>query len=165
MANVPPSRTRKDTLSLEIDKLLKQLPGGDPMLRGDPEPAPAPHPRPTGSAMGGAGATRPLAPVPSIRAQRLGAWLRALLAVGFGAAVSQWPYARDCGSTLYIYMGVIAVVQITGAWAAIWSWRVRVAAAHLLALVVIFWGIVLAAEQILPRIGYAARSAAWSCVR
>jgi hypothetical protein len=35
--------------------------------------------------------------------------------------------------------------------------------AHILALVILFWGIVLAAEQVLARIGYAAERASWRC--
>ena len=38
------------------------------------------------------------------------------------------------------------------------------AIAHLVSLIALFWGIVLAAEQILPRVGYAASEAVWRCV-
>jgi hypothetical protein len=34
---------------------------------------------------------------------------------------------------------------------------------HVLSLMLVFWGIVLTAEQLLPRIGYAAESATWRC--
>ena len=34
---------------------------------------------------------------------------------------------------------------------------------NVISVVVFFWGVVLAAEQILPRIGYAALPAIWSC--
>ncbi len=43
------------------------------------------------------------------------------------------------------------------------SWKLRNAAAHILSLILFFWGIVLAAEQVLPRIGYAAERASWRC--
>ena len=46
-----------------------------------------------------------------------------------------------------------------GAWEAAWiafvSWRLRRGVAHVLGLILFFWGTVLAAEQLLPRIGYA----------
>jgi hypothetical protein len=83
--------------------------------------------------------------------------------VAVGAAVSQWPYARECGWMLYLYLGVIAAVLVAGGWGTVWAWRVRVAGAHVLSLMVVFWGIVLAAEVILPRVGYAAERAAWQC--
>ncbi|HEX9582732.1 MAG TPA: hypothetical protein VF970_16635 [Gemmatimonadales bacterium] len=165
MAKEPPPRSSQDVLAREIDKLLKKLPGADPTLKGDPEPVvtrPAPtRPAAAGATGPGQGATSP--PQPSLRAQRVGVWLRAVLTAGLGAAVTQWPYATGCGWGLYLYVGVIAAVLVTGGWASVWTWRVRVAAAHVLSLVVVFWGIVLAAEQILPRVGYAAEAAAWSC--
>jgi hypothetical protein len=55
------------------------------------------------------------------------------------------------------------VILLGGSWAAVWAWRVRSASAHLVALIVIFWGIVLSAEQVLPRIGYAATQSEWRC--
>ncbi|NIM48480.1 MAG: hypothetical protein GTN62_02200 [Gemmatimonadales bacterium] len=35
--------------------------------------------------------------------------------------------------------------------------------AQIVSLIVVYWGIVLAAEQILPRIGYAKAEASWRC--
>ena len=155
----PPSRIRALTngLGLEIERLISQLPGADPMLRGDPTP-PAPLPR------------RSIATVPQVRRavddRRLllvGVWLRTSAAAALGAAVLYWPYAHECGLYLHLYLGVVAAVLVSGGWASIMAWRSRVALAHLLALVVFFWGIVLAAEQVLPRIGYAAIEASWIC--
>ena len=60
---------------------------------------------------------------------------------------------------------MIAAVLVSGGWASITAWRSHVALAHLSALIVFFWGIVLAAEQVLPRIGYAAIEASWMCGR
>jgi hypothetical protein len=57
----------------------------------------------------------------------------------------------------------VFVVLVTAGWAAIAAWRLRMATAHVLALVAGFWGVVLAAEQVLPRVGYAAESQAWTC--
>jgi len=36
--------------------------------------------------------------------------------------------------------------------------------AHVVSLGLIVWGLVLAAQQVLPRIGYAAASASWRCL-
>jgi hypothetical protein len=55
------------------------------------------------------------------------------------------------------------MVMVTGAWVAVASWRLRSEVAHILALLIVLWGIVLAAEQVLPRIGYAAERASWHC--
>jgi hypothetical protein len=55
------------------------------------------------------------------------------------------------------------VLLLVAAWAAIAAWKLRVPAAHVLGLAVGFWGIVLAAEQVLPRVGYAAEVATWRC--
>ncbi len=164
MPTDPPRRTRKDTFAREVDRLLRQLPGGAPTPRGDDaaQPPGATRPGEAGRPLSGMAAI-PRHPEPSPLAQKLGVWVRALLAAGVGVAASQWPYVRACGGMLWLYLGVVATVLIAGGWAAAWSWRVRVAAAHLLALIVVFWGIVLAAEQILPRIGYAADAAAWEC--
>jgi hypothetical protein len=43
------------------------------------------------------------------------------------------------------------------------SWTRRHAPTHVLALLLILWGIALVAYQILPRIGYAAERWAWQC--
>jgi hypothetical protein len=43
------------------------------------------------------------------------------------------------------------------------SWKQRSAAAHVLALLIVLWGIALAAERVLPRTGYAAARASWGC--
>ena len=164
MPTSPPFRTPKTTLALEVDRLLKQLPGGDPTLQGDREPEEPPRPLPSGGFTLAAPRPSPQPPVPSLRAQHVTSWLGALFAAGLGAAVAQWPYARECGWVLYLYLGVIGVLLITAGWASVAAWRVRSAGAHVLALIVVFWGIVLAAEQILTRIGYSAQSAAWACV-
>lgn len=180
----PPSRIRALTngLGLEIEKLIRQLPGADPMLRGDPTPTQftpmdSPPPRRSISTVAAphAGAplsSAPLSAAPHSRsaeyARRLllvGVWLRSSAAAGLGAAVLYWPYAHECGLYLHLYLGVIAAVLVSGGWASIIAWRSHVALAHLLALVVFFWGIVLAAEQVLPRIGYAAIEATWMCGR
>jgi hypothetical protein len=92
-----------------------------------------------------------------------GVWGRLAGAAVLGAALTQWPYRTDCGWALYGYLAAVAALLLAAGWTAVAAWRFRIAAAHALALVVGFWGIVLAAEQILPRVGYAAEARAWRC--
>ncbi len=95
---------------------------------------------------------------------RLGAWLKAGLGVVAGVLMTQWPYAHTCGLGLYLYLGAVLAVTVAGGWASVASWKHRVAAAHVLSLGVVLWGLILAASQILPRIGYAAGAASWRCL-
>ena len=88
------------------------------------------------------------------------------MALGLALAVliTQWPYERACGWPLAGYFGAVAMVLLTGLWIAMVSWGLRSGAAHVLAFLMLFWGMALAAERVLPRIGYAAERADWSCV-
>lgn len=88
---------------------------------------------------------------------------RVALGAVLGVLITQWPYSSACGFPLYAYLGAVAMVMLAGAWGSLASWKLRMGAAHVMSLIVVFWGIVLAAEQILPRIGYAGERAAWSC--
>ena len=90
-------------------------------------------------------------------------WGRALLTTALGVAMIQWPYPHACGWALLGYLGAVVAVLLAGAWVAFASWRLRNGLTHLLSLVLFFWGLVLAAEQVLPRIGYAPDPAAWLC--
>ncbi len=103
------------------------------------------------------------APAVSPLARQIGVWLRVLLGLGLSVAVTQWPYARSCGLPLDFYLAAVAVLLIAGGWAAIWSWRLRMAVAHTASLVILFFGLALTAGQILPRVGYAADAATWGC--
>jgi hypothetical protein len=85
------------------------------------------------------------------------------LAVALGVMMTQWPYLKDCGLHLLGYLGAVATVLVAGAAIAFDSWRLRNGLIHVLSLLLIFWAIVLAAEQVLPRIGYAAHQASWQC--
>jgi hypothetical protein len=97
------------------------------------------------------------------RRQALGLWSRMVLGAALGLALTQWPYQRECGLDLAGYLGAVAMVVLSGAWIGFASWRLRKGGIHLLAQVLVYWGLVLAAEQILPRIGYAAETATWRC--
>ena len=85
----------------------------------------------------------------------LGVFARLVLAVTLGVAMLFWPYSARCGAGLLAYLGAVAVVIAAGWWSAFWTWRHRAAKGHVLALLLILWGLVLAAVEVLPRVGYA----------
>jgi hypothetical protein len=93
----------------------------------------------------------------------IGLWARLSLALVLGVLMTQWPYAHECGVALLGYTAAVLTVIVAGSWIAFASWRRRNGYAHVLALLLAFWGVVLAAEQVLPRIGYAAEPAVWQC--
>jgi hypothetical protein len=157
-----PQRPKVDPLAAEIDALLKKLPHADPGLKG--EGAPRPGNVPSAAPQSGAPPTRTRdRPPPSSRKGILALWGVVLLGVVFGVALTQWPYRSDCGWPLYGYSAVVALLLIVGAWGGLASWRQRIGAAHLVSTLVVFWGLVLAADVILPRIGYAVDAATWRC--
>jgi hypothetical protein len=149
-----------------VDRLLAQLSGvpSGPRNRWAPTRTghrTKPERPPSGSAVVGAARDAPTSDAGP--AALAGFWGRVALALTLGVFMTQWPYAHDCGVALVGYSGAVATVILAGSWVGLASWRRRNAYAHVLALVLTFWGIVLAAEQLLPRIGYAAEPAAWQC--
>ncbi len=136
----------------EVDKLLARLPDADPYLKGEVTQ------RRVGGPAPGGGAT-PLAGARAARATGsaawLGTWARVALGLLIGIGMTQWPYTHGCGLKLIFYMtGVMAVIA-AGFWSSISSWRRRLGVAHVLSQALIIWGLVLAAREILPRVGYA----------
>ena len=97
----------------------------------------------------------------------LGVFARLVLAVALGVGMLFWPYSARCGVGLYGYLASTAVVVAAGVWTSVWTWRHRAGRAHLLALLLIVWGAVLGAIEVLPRVGYATPTAAhpaiWAC--
>ena len=97
-----------------------------------------------------------------------GAFLRLALATALGVGILFWPYAHECGVGLAGYLAAISAIVAGGVWSSVWTWRHRTARAHVLSLLVVTWGLVLGAIEILPRTGYAAPDAArptgWMCV-
>ena len=97
----------------------------------------------------------------------LGVFLRLLLSVALGVGVLFWPYDARCGLGLAGYLAAVGVVVGSGVWSAVWTWRHRSARGHSLSLLLILWGLVLGAMEVLPRIGYArtdpANPATWGC--
>ncbi len=162
MAKDPsPSKDPLDGMSREVDRLLKQLPGADPMLRGDPKPKPSvSRSRISAPMRPGPASTGAQAPTPQ---QKLGVWLRVGLGLVVGALMTQWPYRHNCGLPLFLYMAAVVVVTVAGVWGSLSSWKFRMGIAHVLALLVVLWGLALGTAHVLPRVGYAAHAATWRC--
>ena len=78
-----------------------------------------------------------------------------------------WPYEARCGVGLAGYLAAVGVVTASGVWSAVWTFRHRAPRAHVLALLIMLWGLALAAIEVLPRVGYAIPTdkhpAAWTC--
>jgi len=98
-----------------------------------------------------------------------GVFLRLSLTVALGAGMVFWPYSARCGVGLAGYLGAVSALVVSGVWSSVWTFRHRAAKAHVLALLLVTWGLVLASLEVLPRAGYAKASAAhpavWSCQR
>ncbi|HET6680082.1 MAG TPA: hypothetical protein VFG84_02700 [Gemmatimonadaceae bacterium] len=96
-----------------------------------------------------------------------GVMTRVVLAVALGVGMIFWPYSARCGVGLAAYLAAVGVLVGAGVWTSIWTWRHRSARAHLLSLLLIVWGGVLGAAEVLPRVGYAtptpSHPAVWSC--
>lgn len=123
-------------------------------------------------ARGGASGAAPVpaqrrgGPVPAAGGRFSGVttWLRVGLGLALAVAMTQWPYPSACGFNLLVYLGAIVTVSLAGLWSAVTSWQRRLGAAHVLSLLVLLWGLTLAAREVLPRVGYAAQARTWTCV-
>jgi hypothetical protein len=96
-----------------------------------------------------------------------GVFARLMLAVVLGLAMLFWPYSARCGPGLFAYLFASGMVGVAGVWSAVWTWRHRSSQAHVLSLLLVVWGLVLAGLEVLPRIGYSipttAHPATWMC--
>ncbi|HEX2218670.1 MAG TPA: hypothetical protein VHG35_07675 [Gemmatimonadales bacterium] len=149
-----PSRgSEGDALARDVDRLLAQLSGGGRPVATSPSIS-APQRR----------ITRVSSSTPTAsRAGAIALWARVALGVTLSALVTQWPYGRTCGWSLAAYIGAVSMVVVAGLWIALVSWKLRSGAAHAMAFLLLIWGMVLAAERVLPRVGYAADQASWLC--
>ena len=96
----------------------------------------------------------------------LGVMARLVLATALGIGMLFWPYDAKCGVGLAGYLAATGVLTAAGVWSSIWTWRHRSSRGHVLSLLLILWGGVLGAIEILPRAGYAKPDAArvgWMC--
>jgi hypothetical protein len=139
----------------KIDKQLASL-SDDDLKRGGGRALPAGAAPVQKGASGGGGrapAAAPQATTP--RAAFYGVAFRLGLALLLGVAMLFWPYEARCGLGLAAYLASVVVVVGGGLWSAVWSWRHRTGRAQSLSLLVLLWGLVLGAIEVLPRIGYA----------
>ncbi len=83
------------------------------------------------------------------------ALLRLALATALAVGILFWPYPSRCGAGLAGYLAAVSVVTVGGLWSSVWTWRHRTARAHVLSLLLVVYGLVLGATEILPRAGYA----------
>lgn len=108
-------------------------------------------------------AAAPAAP----RTSRVGAFLRLGLAGALAVGMAFWPFDARCGVGLAAYLFSATMVVVAGGWSAVWTWRHRTPRAHVIALAIALWGMVLASMEILPRAGYGPatldRPRIWSC--
>jgi hypothetical protein len=98
---------------------------------------------------------------------RWGMYARLTLSVALGIGMTVWPYESRCGFGLAGYLAAVVVVITSGVWSSIWTWRHRASRSHSLSLLLVLWGLILGAIEVLPRIGYAKpdpkHPAAWTC--
>jgi len=116
------------------------------------------------------GAKTPQARAAAVAVQKntstLGVMARLVLAVALGVGMLFWPYDARCGLGLAGYLAAVGAVVGAGVWSSIWTWRHRSSRGHVLSLLLILWGGLLGAIEILPRLGYSkpdASRAGWSC--
>ena len=141
----------------EIDKLMAHPPPAQlPAKAGAPAQAPAPR-------QSAAAAPPVAAGAPVSRKAIFATWLKVVLAAVAAGAMTQWPYAHACGLGLFLYLGASGVIALAGVTSAISTWKRRMGLAHTVSLLVLLWGLGLAAAVVLPRIGYAKSAATWFC--
>lgn len=134
----------------DIDKVIAKMPAQSQAPARSGGSAPAPESRQISAPSGG-------------KMAAFTTWLRVGLGLALAVGITQWPYASACGLNLIVYLGAIGVVVIAGLWSSISSWRRRMGLAHTLSLMVLLWGLILGAREILPRSGYAKHVRTWSC--
>ena len=135
-----------------VDRLLAQLPG----LQGE-----APGSRGASHHVASSGTS--IHTVPPPMEDLLGPWARLVLGLALGTMMAWWPYPRTCGFPLAGYLTAVFTVVLGGGWAAVSAWRYRASLAHVLSLILVFYGMMLAAAELLPRTGYAVDQATWEC--
>jgi hypothetical protein len=132
----------------EVDRLLNQLPT---------------HQAEQAAAAAKRAAAPPSAAASGRTSSRAGTWARVGLGLLIGIGMTQWPYTHGCGLKLFIYLGGVFTVIVAGVWSGLSSWKRQMGVAHILSQGLVIWGLVLAAREVLPRIGYALEAATWFC--
>jgi|GEM_PF-268045 len=94
-------------------------------------------------------------------------WVKVTIAVAAAAGLMYWPWPARCGPPLLGFTAATGAVALLGLWSAVGTWRHRLGLAHVASLLVIVWGMLLGAREVLPRVRYAVptatRTAGWSC--
>ena len=129
----------------------KELADIDKAITRQPAPVPAPA----------AGGGKP-ASAPQRRFVAL-AWFWTALAVVLAVALPFWPNDKSCGLSLVFFLGAASIALLMGVLGALSSWSYRRGLAHLLSLLAILWAGIMAAREILPRVGYARQELHWTC--
>jgi hypothetical protein len=161
MAKLPPNRP-PDPMASVVDRLLAQLPG----LQQAPGSARTSYHPAVTSTYPGVTSTVVATPIraPEITPRQwIGVWGRVFLGLALGVMMASWPYTRSCGFPLLGYLGAVLTVTLSGLVAAAAAWRHRMGLAHVVALVVVLYGLTLCTAELLPRVGYAAKQASWWC--
>ena len=100
-------------------------------------------------------------------AASFGVYFRLTLVLCLAVSLACWPYEVTCGAMLSGYLGAIVMLVVAGIWTATATFTHRMPKRHLTAVLVVLWGLMLGAAQVLPRIGYAnpapGRSTTWRC--
>ena len=96
-----------------------------------------------------------------------GVYFRLTLVVSLAISLVCWPYDVTCGAMVFGYLAAVVVLVVGGIWTAVATFTHQMPRRHLVALVMVLWGLALGAAQVLPRIGYsnpvAGRTTSWSC--
>ena len=94
------------------------------------------------------------------RRRQLGVYVRLVPVLALSAALLVWPYPSRCGTPLFGFLGAIGATVIAGLWLVVLTWKWRMPITHALAMAIVAWGAVVAAREVLPRVGYARPDAA-----
>lgn len=146
----------------KIDRLMTKQGGQAPA----PEAARAGPParREPAEAASPGTSQRPAAPASEGRNRGgFAVWLITLLGPIGAAALTVWPYPRTCGMFLWVYLVGVLGVLAAGIWAMRTAWESRRGVPMVIGLATLLAALVLAAAEVLPRVGYAAHALTWTC--
>ena len=136
-------------ISKEVGPLEEQAPA---------EPAGQAPAKPAAPARPGRGAV-----VQRLVGGTLGAWGRFGLGAVLGVAMTQWPYAHDCGGPLFAYLAGTVTVVGAGAWSAVNAWARRLGVVHAVSIAIMMWGVILVGREVIPRTEGAGGDVRWTC--
>ncbi len=178
-----PDREKRQDAAI-VDNLLEDLFFSEPgskVKSGESRAIPKKQPRPSGSAPKPISPQRPSGSAPGPISQkrpsvsgvsvarrggnaRGSTWGRISVAALIAIGMLQWPYDHACGLELGYYLAAVAMVFVSAGWASAGSWKNRMPIAHSVSQILLLWGFILGAGQVLPRVGYTKDLATWRCV-